>query len=229
MHLAVDHRRQAHVGQARDRHGGVGRQVPQVLVHLGRPGGAVEPEDVGPHGAEGAERGADLGAEQHRAGLLHRDLELERDRAPERRHGPPGADDRGLGGQQVEVGLRDEQVDAALEQAPGHDLVGVAQLDEADLAQRRATWCPGPSTRPRPAVAVGHLAGDAGRGQADLVGPLGDAVLAERHGEGPKVLVSTTSEPTRKNDSCRSAMTSGRVTDRMSVQPSSSGRRSRRR
>ena len=41
--------------------------------------------------------------------------------------------------------------------------------------------------------------------------------------KAPKVLVSTTSDPTRKNDSCRSAMTSGRVTDRMSVQPSSSG------
>ena len=29
-------------------------QVADGLAHLGRPGGAVEPDDVGPHGVEGA-------------------------------------------------------------------------------------------------------------------------------------------------------------------------------
>ena len=55
---------------------------------------------------------------------------------PRARHGPAGADHGGLHGQQVEVGLGDEQVDAALDEAVRHLLVGVAQLDEADLAQR---------------------------------------------------------------------------------------------
>ena len=64
------------------------------------------------------------------------DLDLQGDLLAERRHGPAGADHGGLGGQQVEVGLGDEQVDAALDEAVGHLLVGVAQLDEADLAQR---------------------------------------------------------------------------------------------
>ena len=32
-------------------------------------------------------------------------------------------------------------------------------------------------------MTVGHLAGDAGGGDVELVGPLGDAVLAERDGE----------------------------------------------
>src|SRR4051794_6249020 len=39
----------------------------------------------------------------------------------------------------------------------------------------------------------------------------------------PKVLVSTASQPTRRNESCSSAITSGRVTLRISLQPSSSG------
>jgi hypothetical protein len=126
VHLAVDHRRQAHVGQARDGDGRVGRQVAQVLVHLGRAGGAVEPEHVRPQRAQCGQGRPDLAAEQHRAGLLHGDLELERHVAAGGGHGPAGADDRGLGCQQVEVGLGDEQVDAALQQAAGHDLVGVA-------------------------------------------------------------------------------------------------------
>ena len=86
------------------------------------------------------------------------------------------------------MGLGDEQVDAALEQAPGHDLVGVAQLGEADLAQRGRLGARPHRPGHEPAVAVGHLAGDAGRGLADLVGPLGDVVLAERHGEGAEAV-----------------------------------------
>jgi hypothetical protein len=188
VHLSVDHRGQAHVGQARDGDRAVGRQVAQVLVHLGRARGAVEPEHVGLEGAEGAQGRADLGAEQHGAGLLHRDLELERDVAAGGGHRPPGADDRGLGGQQVEVGLGDEQVDAALEQAPGRYLVGVAQGGEPDLAQRRRLGARAQRARHQPAVAVGHLAGDAGRGQGDLVRPLGDVVLAEGDGEGAEAV-----------------------------------------
>ena len=41
------------------------------------------------------------------------------------------------------MGLDEEQVDAAVEQAAGLDLVGVAQLGEADLAERRH-FVPGP-------------------------------------------------------------------------------------
>ena len=46
--------------------------------------------------------------------------------------------------EEVEVGLDEEQVDAALEQAGGLDLVGVAQLGEADLAEATANLVPGP-------------------------------------------------------------------------------------
>ena len=52
VHLAVDHRRQAGVGQARDRDRAVGREVAERLAHLGRPGRAVEADDVDLHGVE---------------------------------------------------------------------------------------------------------------------------------------------------------------------------------
>jgi hypothetical protein len=162
--------------------------VAQVLLHLDRSRGAVETEHVGPQRAERAERRADLAPEQHRAGLLHRHLELERHVASDRRHRPAGADHGGLGGEHVEVGLGDQQVDAALEQAPGHRLVGVAQVGEADLPQRGRLGARAHRPGDEPAVAVGDLAGDAGRRQADLVRPLGDAVLAQRHGERPEAV-----------------------------------------
>ena len=83
-----------------------------------------------------AQGGADLGAGQHAAGELDGDLRLDRHLAPDGGHGPAGADHRRLEAEQVELGLDEEQVDAALEQAGGLDLVGVAQLGEADLAER---------------------------------------------------------------------------------------------
>ena len=184
VHLPLDDRRQAGVGQARDRHAGVLEEVAEVLAHLRGPGGAVDPDDVGPHGVERGQRGADLGAGQHRAGELHGDLHLDRDLAPGRGHGPAAADHRGLGAEQVELGLDQEQVDAALEQGGRLLLVGVAQLGEADLAEGGELGARSHRAGDQAAVAVGDLAGDAGGGQVDLVGPLGDAVLAERHGEG---------------------------------------------
>ena len=89
MHLAVDDRRQAGVGEARDRHAGVLGEVAQVLAHLGRAGGAVDADDVGLACASmAAQRGADLGAGQHAAGELHGDLHLQRHLAAGGGHGP---------------------------------------------------------------------------------------------------------------------------------------------
>ena len=129
------------------------------------------------------ERGADLGAEQHGARLFHRHLQLDGHLPALGRHGPPGADDGGLGGQQVEVGLADEQVGPALDEPAGHDLVCVPQLREGDLPERRRLGPRAHRAGDQSAVTVGDLAGDAGRGEADLVGPLGDPVLAEGDGE----------------------------------------------
>ena len=191
VHLAVDHRRQPGVGQAGDRHPAVAGQVAEVLVHLGRAGGAVEADDVGPHGVEGGEGGGDLGAGQHPPGQLDGDLDLDGHLTAGGGHRPPAADDGGLGLQEVEDGLDDEEVDAAVEQAAGLHLVGVAHLGEADLSQRRelgagadrAGHPAGPVGRREP---VGHLLGDLGRRPVQLVGPVGDPVLRQRDRQGPE-------------------------------------------
>ena len=189
VHLAIDDGGQTGVGQHRDRDPGVLGEVADVLAHLGGAGGAVEPDDVDVQRVDGGERSADLGAHQHAPSELHGDLGLDGDLAADLGHGPARGDDRGLQGQQVEVGLQDEQVDPALQQRLGGHLVVVAQLGEADLAQAGglgagAEGAGHVALAIRRGEAVGHLPGDAGVGQGDLVGPVGHVVLAEGYAEG---------------------------------------------
>ena len=136
VHLAVDHRREARIGDAGDGDAAGRREVAQRLAHLDRSGGAVEADHVDLHGVEHGERGADLGAGQHAAGELDRDLGLERHLPAERHHGAPRAVDGGLHGEQVELGLDQQEVDAALEEAEGLLLVGIAELGVGDVPQR---------------------------------------------------------------------------------------------
>ena len=157
VHLAVDHRREAGVGDAGDRDAAGRRQVAQGLAHLDRTGGAVEADDVDLHGVEHGERGADLGAGQHAAGQLDRHLDLQRHPAVEGDHGPPGAVDGRLDREQVEQGLDEEEVDAALEEAERLLLVGVAELGVGDLPERGEL-----GARPHGA---GHPAWAVGRGE----------------------------------------------------------------
>ena len=184
VHVAVHHRRQPGVGDAGDGHAGVLGQVAQVLAHLDRAGGAVDADEIGLHGVEGRQGRGDLGAGQHAPGQLHRHLHLQGDLATGRRHGLAGPDHRRLDGQQVEEGLDDDDVDAAVEQAPGLHLELVAQGGEADLAQRRELGARPDRSGHEPGMigggeAVGRLPGDAGPGQVDLVGPVSHVVLTQ--------------------------------------------------
>ena len=79
VRVAVDHRRQARVGQRREVRARVLREVAQVLGHLGRAGRAVHADHVGLHRFERGERGADLGADEHPAGGLHGHLHHQRE------------------------------------------------------------------------------------------------------------------------------------------------------
>ena len=64
--------RQPGVRHHRQRDARVLGQRAQVLAHLGGPGGAVQPDEVDAQRLQRGQRGADLAAEQHRAGGLHR-------------------------------------------------------------------------------------------------------------------------------------------------------------
>ena len=188
VHVPVDHRRQPGVGDARDGHAGMLRQVSHVLVHLHWPGGAVDADDVGAHGVERRQCRPDLGTRQHPTGEFHGDLHLHGHGAPARRHGPSGADHGGLGSQQVELRFDDEQVHAAVDEPTALFGVMVTQFGEADLAQAGKAGA-GSNRARHPAGAVGggvvggNLFGQAGSGHVEFVGPLGDVVLGQRDGK----------------------------------------------
>ncbi len=142
-----------------------------------------------PHRRDRHQGGADLAAEQHPPGGLHRHLHLQRHAAPGGAHRPPAGDHRRLRLQQVVAGLDQEQVDAALEQPGRLLLVGVAQVGEADVAEARQLGA-GTDRAGDPPFApvggdqlVGHLAGETAGGDVQLVRLVGDAVLVEDHGE----------------------------------------------
>ncbi len=188
-HLPVHDLRQSGVRDDRDGHPGVLRQVSQRLVHLFRAGRAVEPDHVGPHRVQRRQRGADLGAGEHAAGQFDRDLNLEGKLDSRPAHRPPRAVHRRLGSEEVELGLDDEQVDAAVDQARCLRLIGVAQFPVRDLAER-GELRPGPDRtgdEPRAPVTsdvlVGDGAGDASSRSGELVGAMLDAVLGEGDGE----------------------------------------------
>jgi hypothetical protein len=188
---AVDDLGHAGVGDGGDGAAGVGGEVAEVLVHLGGPGRAVEADHVDAQRFDGGEGGADLGAGEHPAGELEGHLRLDGDVPAGPRHGAPASGHGGLEAEEVELGLDEEEVDASLEETEGRRRVSVPQVPVGDLAEggefRAGSHGAGdPAGTLRRGVPVGHLAGDAGAGERQLVGSLGDAVLGEGHGEGPE-------------------------------------------
>ena len=110
------------------------------------------PSTSGLHRRQRDEGGADLAADEHPAGGLHRHLDLQRGRRGRvggiaRRQPIIAAFDL----QQVHAGLDEEQVDAAFEEAVRLLLVGVAQLGERRCARGSAAWCRARSSRRRSA------------------------------------------------------------------------------
>ena len=191
VRVAVDDGRQPRVRQAREERARVLLQVAKVLGHLVRTGRAVEAEHVGLHRLERGDRGADLRADEHPAGRLHRDLHHQRDGAAGVAHRAAAGDDRGLGLEEVVDRLDEEDVRAAFEETGGLHLVVVAELREFDRAERRepgarAHRADDPARALRGGELVGDLPGDAGRGHVEVEGDVRDPVLGEDEPECPE-------------------------------------------
>ena len=134
------------------------------------------------------EGGGDLRAGEHAPGELDGHLGLDGRLPADRGHRPAAAVHRRPQREQVEHGLDDEQVDAAVEQRLGLDLVGVAHLGVADLAERGELGAGADGARHPPGAGggrevVGDPPGDRCAGGGQLVGAVGDPVLTERDGE----------------------------------------------
>ncbi len=188
-HLPVDDLGQTGVGNGRDGHRRVSDEVTERLPHLGGAGGAIEADDIGSHSRERGKSGADLRAGQHPSGQLDRHLHLERDFTTRGSHCLASTFDGGLGPEQVELCLDDQQVGATIDQPRGLIAVGGGEVAIRDLAQRGELGArahrPGDETTASVAcdVLVDGLAGDGRGGSRDLVRPVGYVVLTQGDGE----------------------------------------------
>ena len=79
--------------------------------------GTVETDDVDAHAFQDGQRGVDVGAKQHAAGRVERDLGLDREIDSCLVEGLVDADDRGLDFENVLGGFDQQHVHAAADQA----------------------------------------------------------------------------------------------------------------
>ena len=108
--------RQPGIRQHAHGHRRVLAQEPHRVVHLRRPSRAVHPNHIRPEALDHRQRSADLRAQQHRPGRLHRDLHLKRQRHAGISHRVVTGGNRNLHLQNVLAGLDQQHVHAALDQ-----------------------------------------------------------------------------------------------------------------
>ena len=143
--------RQAGVGDAMDRQGGGLAQVADGVPHVLRAGRAVQPDHLDIESGQRRQDCLDVRPEEHFPSLRQEgDRRLDRQGAPGLLERLAGAEDRGLHLQDVLRRLDDDQVGAAIDQAPsllGEDLDQLCERDvsEGGVVARRqeARWADG--------------------------------------------------------------------------------------
>ena len=114
--LPVHVERQAGVGDAGDRQGGLLAQEADRLAHVIRAGGAVQPDHVDAQAFQDGQHGGDIGAEQHAPGGIQGHLGLDGQAHAGFFEGLLDAANGGFHLQDILRGLDQQQVDPALDQ-----------------------------------------------------------------------------------------------------------------
>ncbi|CAB4585331.1 unannotated protein [freshwater metagenome] len=157
-----------------------------MLAHFHRTGRAVNADDIGMKWINRCKCSGDFGTRQHASGEFHCDLYLKRQFFTLGSHGSAGAVHGGLHGEEVEHGLDDQQIDAALDQRPTLRFVVVTELGITNLAKgRKASAWPNRTGNPtgpvRGGEVVGDTAGEAGSSDVEFVDTIGDVVFPKRN------------------------------------------------
>ena len=192
---AAQVQRDTGIGNDADRPFGALGQKAHRFAHVLGPGRAVQADDVDVERVQNRERRADVGAQQHAAVDVERDLDLNRDASAGDLKGAPCAEDGGLGLQNVLLRLDDQQVGATQEQAARLLFERLLELREGDVRQRRvvragqeAARADGAGHEARAAIAllelVAHVTRQARAGLVEVERPLGQAPLLEAQSTG---------------------------------------------
>ena len=113
--LTIHVERKTRVGDARNGQRGIFAEDADGLAHVLGASGTVEADDVDAHAFEDGERGVDVGAEQHAAGRIERDLSLDRQIDLSLVEGFVDARDGGFDFEDVLRGFDEEHIHAAAE------------------------------------------------------------------------------------------------------------------
>ena len=137
IHRFADARveRQTGVRDHRQRERRVLGEIANRLAHVLGPGGAVEPDDVNAERFESRHGAGDVGAEEHAAGDVERDLGLERDAAAELLEQLFDSGDGGFDLEDVLRRLDEEEVDAPFYKVLGLVVEIPGELVEGDVAE----------------------------------------------------------------------------------------------
>ncbi len=184
MGVAGDEFGQPGIGLDRDQPGPVLAEPLDVLGHLARAGGAVEPDHRHVECLDHRRRGGDVGADQQCAGRLDRDLDEDRGVRARVVARALGAVDRGLDLQRVLTGLDDDRVDPAGDQPGALRGERVFERLVGDVAERGQPG-PGPDRAEHKAGAAvpgelgDRLARQLGGEAVEFEGAVGEPELAE--------------------------------------------------
>ena len=133
--LTINIQRKSRVGDARNGERGIFAEDADGLAHVLGAGGAVEADDGDAHAFEDGERGGHVGAEQHAAGRVERDLRLDRQIDLSLVEGFVTARDGGFDFEDVLRGFDEEQIHAAADQTDGLLAKNVGEFVEADVGE----------------------------------------------------------------------------------------------
>ena len=199
--LAAAQLGQPGIGQARDQAAPVAGQMADMLGHLLGTGGAVEPHDRNVERIDDRRGRGDVGADQHGAGGLDRDLDHQRQLAATSDEGMAAAVDRGLDLQRILAGLDQQGVRRRRRSAPRPGPRAPPRARGRRCGRGWAAWCPG-RWRPRRTAPGRHRrSSPPPRAPARAARSLISNARASRPnsprviGEPPKLLVSTASAP----------------------------------
>ena len=181
--VAADVLRQARIRQNRDVFGGVQAQVSDCLIHLRRPGRAVQTDHVNVVRFKRRERRANLGPEQHGAGFLQRDLHLNGQALSRFAHCLQHRDRRDLRLQQVLTRFDEQHIDPAFDQRQRLLFVGRQHRVPTDVSERGQFCCRTHRSRHEPRFVPGrkllrHFSGELRRLQVDLTNLVAQIELA---------------------------------------------------
>ena len=108
-----------------------------MLLHFGGTSSAVDAEDIGLHGTDCCECGANFRADQHATGGFHGDLHLNRDFSTFGNHCSTTCDHRGFDLQEIHARFNQEEIGATDNESASLFDVRISKFGKSNMSKAR--------------------------------------------------------------------------------------------